>query len=116
MYSFCRVGRNISGRVVNTKRPPAPSRPKPGLPPKPSLPQCRTLYAYDAQDTEELSFNAGETLEVLKEGWFGVSFMFASSYSFALRSTKQKDKLSYLMFELFQQQIYVLQQTRSNVG
>jgi hypothetical protein len=26
------------------------------------------LYAYDAQDTEELSFNAGEVIEVLKEG------------------------------------------------
>ena len=65
---FFRISRNISGKIVNTKRPPAPGRPKPGLPPRPSLPKCRTLYAYDAQDTEELSFNAGEVVDILKEG------------------------------------------------
>ncbi|CAB4031943.1 Unconventional myosin-Ie, partial, partial [Paramuricea clavata] len=68
-----RISRNISGKIVNTKRPPAPGRPKPGLPPRPSLPKCRTLYAYDAQDTEELSFNAGEVVDILKEedsGWW----------------------------------------------
>lgn len=68
LFIFSRVSRNISGKIKNTQRPPAPNRPKPGLPPKPSLPKCRTLFAYDAQDTEELSFNAGETIEVLKEG------------------------------------------------
>ena len=65
---FFSISRNISGKIKNSKRPPAPNRPRPGLPPKPSLPKCTTLYAYDAQDTEELSFNAGETIEVLKEG------------------------------------------------
>ena len=67
---FSRIIRNIESKKGNSRRPPAPGRPKPkpGLPPKPSLPKCRTLYAYDAQDTEELSFNAGEIIELLKEG------------------------------------------------
>ena len=46
-------------------------RPKPkkkALPPKPSLPKARCLYAYDAQDTDELSFNEGDIIEVIKEG------------------------------------------------
>lgn len=71
----------MTGKAHNSKRPPAPGRPKgkPGLPPKPSLPKCRTLYAYDAQDTEELSFNAGEVLEVLKEGTFVEPFVYHTS-------------------------------------
>jgi hypothetical protein len=32
------------------------------------VPQCRALYAYDAQDTDELSFNADELIEIIKEG------------------------------------------------
>jgi len=49
-------------------------KPKPRPPPKPTThPQCRTLFAYDAQDTDELSFNAGEQIDILKEdpsGWW----------------------------------------------
>lgn len=44
-----------------------------GQKPKPSLPKCRCLYAYDAQDTDELSFNEGDTIDILKEdpaGWW----------------------------------------------
>lgn len=49
--------------------PPGAGRPKPPpQKPKPSLPKCRCLYAYDAQDTDELSFNEGDTIEILKEG------------------------------------------------
>lgn len=32
------------------------------------LPQCKTLYAYDAQDTDELSFNEGDIIQIVKEG------------------------------------------------
>lgn len=49
--------------------PPGAGRPKPPpQKPKPGLPKCRCLYAYDAQDTDELSFNEGDTIEILKEG------------------------------------------------
>ena len=43
--------------------------PKPKPPQKPrQLPQAKTLYAYDAQDVDELSFNEGEIIEIMKEG------------------------------------------------
>ncbi|XP_037612098.1 unconventional myosin-Ie isoform X2 [Sebastes umbrosus] len=54
---------------------PAPGggRPKPAPKPKPQVPQCKALYAYDAQDTDELSFNADDVIDVIKEdasGWW----------------------------------------------
>nr|2XMF_A Chain A, Myosin 1e Sh3 [Mus musculus] len=36
-------------------------------------PQCKALYAYDAQDTDELSFNANDIIDIIKEdpsGWW----------------------------------------------
>lgn len=47
---------------------PGADRPKPAPKPKPRSPQCRALYAYDAQDTDELSFNADDVIEILTEG------------------------------------------------
>ncbi|XP_061414071.1 unconventional myosin-Ie-like [Lethenteron reissneri] len=55
------------------KPPPGAGRPKPAPKPKPRVPQCRALYPYDAQDTDELSFNANEVIDVLREdpsGWW----------------------------------------------
>ncbi|XP_029318030.1 unconventional myosin-Ie isoform X2 [Cottoperca gobio] len=54
---------------------PAPGggRPKPAPKPKPQVPQCKALYAYDAQDTDELSFNADDLIDIIKEdasGWW----------------------------------------------
>uniref|UniRef100_F6YFX4 Myosin IE, gene 2 n=1 Tax=Xenopus tropicalis TaxID=8364 RepID=F6YFX4_XENTR len=49
------------------------SKPAPAPKPQPSLPRCRALYAYDAQDTDELSFNANDELEIVREdpsGWW----------------------------------------------
>uniref|UniRef100_A0A8D0G3C3 Myosin IEb n=1 Tax=Sphenodon punctatus TaxID=8508 RepID=A0A8D0G3C3_SPHPU len=49
------------------------AKPKPKPKPQPHLPRCRALYAYDAQDTDELSFNANELIEILREdasGWW----------------------------------------------
>ncbi|XP_033750743.1 unconventional myosin-Ie-like isoform X1 [Pecten maximus] len=60
----------------STKKPsPAGGRPKPPAAPKPkpAFPQCRCLYAYDAQDVDELSFNEGDVIEIVKEeatGWW----------------------------------------------
>lgn len=49
-----------------SRPPPGGGRPKPA--PKPKVPQCKALYAYDAQDTDELSFNAEDIIEIIKEG------------------------------------------------
>ena len=57
-------------RQQTAKRKPAPpkGKPKPNPKPKPSLPQCRCLYTYDAQDVDELTFNEGDLIELVKEG------------------------------------------------
>lgn len=54
----------------NVRPPPGIGRPKPSTRPKPTpqLPVCQCLYTYDAQDTDELSFNEGDKIEILKEG------------------------------------------------
>ncbi|KAL4227974.1 Unconventional myosin-If [Mactra antiquata] len=60
-------------RHSSAKPKPGAGRPKPNPKPKPSLPKCRCLYAYDAQDTDELSFNEGDIIEIVKEdpaGWW----------------------------------------------
>nr|XP_033776611.1 LOW QUALITY PROTEIN: unconventional myosin-Ie [Geotrypetes seraphini] len=60
-------------RQTTNRPPPAGGRPKPQPKPKPQVPQCRALYAYDAQDTDELSFNANDTIDIIKEdqsGWW----------------------------------------------
>ncbi|CAM5087367.1 unnamed protein product [Natator depressus] len=60
-------------RQTTNRPPPAGGRPKPHPKPKPQVPQCRALYAYDAQDTDELSFNANDIIDIIKEdpsGWW----------------------------------------------
>ncbi|KAL4629512.1 unconventional myosin-Ie-like isoform X1 [Arapaima gigas] len=43
--------------------------------PVPQLPQCRALWAYEAQDSDELSFNVADVIDILAEDpsgwWFG---------------------------------------------
>ncbi|XP_041650351.1 myosin IEb [Cheilinus undulatus] len=62
-------------RSKEVKPVPGAGRPKPAPRPKPRSPQCRALYAYDAQDTDELSFNTDDVIEILTEDpsgwWFG---------------------------------------------
>ena len=55
-------------RHSSIKPNPGAGRPKPSPKPKPVLPQARCLYAYDAQDIDELSFNEGDIIDILKEG------------------------------------------------
>ncbi|XP_062848367.1 myosin IEb [Trichomycterus rosablanca] len=54
---------------------PGAGMPRPAPRPKPRSPQCRALYAYDAQDTDELSFNTDDIIEIVNEDasgwWFG---------------------------------------------
>ncbi|XP_063305190.1 unconventional myosin-Ie [Pelobates fuscus] len=60
-------------RQTTSRPPPGGGRPKPQPKPKPQVPQCKALYAYDAQDTDELSFNASDIIEIIKEdmsGWW----------------------------------------------
>lgn len=47
---------------------PGSGRPKPAPKPKPRTPQCKALYIYDAQDTDELSFQADDIIEIITEG------------------------------------------------
>ncbi|RCN37660.1 SH3 domain protein, partial [Ancylostoma caninum] len=51
---------------------PRPNKPKP--PAKPRLyPVVKALYDYDAQDTDELSFSAGDEIELMQKhdsGWW----------------------------------------------
>ena len=66
-FILYRLQRRLSRENVN-KPPPAAGRPKPKpTKPKPSFPKVIALYAYDAQDTEELSFNQTDVIEVIKE-------------------------------------------------
>lgn len=44
-------------------------KPKPPLKPK-LLPLVEALYAYEAQDTDELSFIAGDKFELVNKGQF----------------------------------------------
>lgn len=71
--SWLRGFRHVSFRLQRrrskeVKPLPGAGRPKPAPKPKPRSPQCRALYAYDAQDTDELSFNAEDVIEILSEG------------------------------------------------
>lgn len=47
---------------------PGSGRPKPSPKPVPRTPRCKALYAYDAQDTDELSFQPDDIIEILSEG------------------------------------------------
>ncbi|KAM4630939.1 unconventional myosin-Ie isoform 1-T1 [Polymixia lowei] len=63
----------IAHRPSASRPPPGGGRPKPAPKPKPQVPQCKALYAYDAQDTDELSFNADDVIDIIKEdasGWW----------------------------------------------
>lgn len=68
--SFCSLIHYSLHRRMSKEVKPVPGAglPKPAPRPKPRSPQCRALYAYDAQDTDELSFNADDVIEILNEG------------------------------------------------
>ncbi|XP_073702578.1 myosin IEb [Garra rufa] len=67
---------------------PGSGGPKPKPKPRPRIPQCKALYAYDAQDTDELSFQADDIIEIICEdpsGWWqgrlrGKEGMFPGNY------------------------------------
>jgi len=64
---------------TNQNRPaPGAGRPKPRPQPKPKekLRECQCLYAYEAQDTDELSFNEGDIIGIVHEGQLQIFFSF----------------------------------------
>uniref|UniRef100_A0A671L0F3 Osteoclast-stimulating factor 1 n=1 Tax=Sinocyclocheilus anshuiensis TaxID=1608454 RepID=A0A671L0F3_9TELE len=73
-------------RSKECKPLPGSGGPKPK--PRPRTPQCRAIYAYDAQDTDELSFQADDIIEITYEdpsGWWkgclrGKEGMFPGNY------------------------------------
>ena len=58
------------GSIVKQRAPAPPtSRPaKPVPAPKPRLPMAKTLYCYEPQEADELTFVEGEMIEIIKEG------------------------------------------------
>lgn len=73
--ALCRLPLRSLQRRLSKEAKPIPgggrAKPRPKPKPQPRFPQCRALYAYDAQDTDELSFNAEEFIEIIKEGEAG---------------------------------------------
>ena len=69
---------NISNNnMVNKGHRPPPPAPRPNIAPKPKFPQVTALYDYDARDTDELTFQAGDILELVQEdtsGWWTCMF------------------------------------------
>lgn len=72
---FIALSRSINLLLQADVRPaPRPNKPKP--PAKPRLyPVVKALYDYDAQDTDELSFSAGDEIELMQKRKF---FTFAN--------------------------------------
>lgn len=68
VFSFFVLKHLRAHRPSASRPPPGGGRPKPAPKPKPQVPQCKALYAYDAQDTDELSFNADDVIDIIKEG------------------------------------------------
>lgn len=50
-------------RSISQRPPPAP-KPQP----RPQGPSCRALYQYIGQDSDEISFEVNDVLDLLKEG------------------------------------------------
>ncbi|XP_031432344.1 myosin IEb [Clupea harengus] len=75
-------------RSKEYKPVPGSGRPKPAPKPKPRTPQCKALWPYDAQDTDELSFNGDDIIDILTQdssGWWygrlrGREGMFPGNY------------------------------------
>ncbi|XP_039623099.1 unconventional myosin-If [Polypterus senegalus] len=58
-------------KSISQHRPPPASQPKPQ--PRVQGPRCRALYQYVGQDTDELSFNVNDVIDILNEdpsGWW----------------------------------------------
>lgn len=58
----------IQNNFQNAARWERPGKPKPPLKPKP-FPLVEAMFPYEAQDTDELSFVAGDRFELVNKGY-----------------------------------------------
>ncbi|XP_046434447.1 unconventional myosin-Ie-like [Neodiprion virginianus] len=87
------VGARPNPRMAQRALPATPNMPAP-KPPTPSLPKVKALYDYSPQDLDELGFQEGAIIEVIKEhqgGWWlgrlnGKQGLFPSNYVEKIRS------------------------------
>uniref|UniRef100_A0A8C7KNL0 Osteoclast-stimulating factor 1 n=1 Tax=Oncorhynchus kisutch TaxID=8019 RepID=A0A8C7KNL0_ONCKI len=60
-------------RSISSQRPPPAPSSRPKAQPRPTGPRCRALYQYAGQDTDELSFDTNDIIDLLNEdasGWW----------------------------------------------
>uniref|UniRef100_A0A8C7KHR7 Osteoclast-stimulating factor 1 n=1 Tax=Oncorhynchus kisutch TaxID=8019 RepID=A0A8C7KHR7_ONCKI len=60
-------------RSISSQRPPPAPSSRSRAQPRPMGPRCRALYQYAGQDTDELSFDANDVIDLLNEdasGWW----------------------------------------------
>ncbi|KAK6624584.1 hypothetical protein RUM44_011443 [Polyplax serrata] len=82
--------RGTKGNKSQVEKPvPGGGKPRPPVKPKPiTLPRCKAIYDYMAQDLDELSFEPGDVIDIIKEhegGWWqgrlrGKEGLFPSNY------------------------------------
>jgi myosin-1 len=66
--SFLQVAQPGAGTGHGRRKVPDPPKSRPPPPAPPSLPKCKAIYPYDAQDTDELTFGIGDIIDIVKRG------------------------------------------------
>uniref|UniRef100_A0A8C8FHS1 Osteoclast-stimulating factor 1 n=1 Tax=Oncorhynchus tshawytscha TaxID=74940 RepID=A0A8C8FHS1_ONCTS len=72
-HPFIPLFRMQRRRSISSQRPPPAPSSRSKAQPRPMGPRCRALYQYAGQDTDELSFDANDVIDLLNEdasGWW----------------------------------------------
>ena len=69
-WELALIDRAARASIRNTKGAAPRGPPKPRMAPKPptAIARARSLYAYQAQDADELSMKVGDLVEIITEG------------------------------------------------